>query len=270
MSLDQITHPIYELKVDISNTSRLFEYYMLKDEIQKDDFVLDFGCNVGDGLDILSNFSDNVFGIDVIPKLDDILRKKYFSNSKVEYKIVEQGDFGYPERFFDIIIANNFIEHVNHPNYYLDNFKKLLKPNGFVVLTTVNRKHRLYSWQKPFNPHHVTEFSVSSLKELLANSFKNYEIYGISKRPPFFPDYYKMSQVRKFRNGIYWPLINNLKMIRNTFFKRTPKVLNNQEKPKELSLSKFDINDFQDAFKSISLDKENSSEWIELVAKCYK
>ena len=96
MVLDQRTHPVYELKVDVSNTSRLYEYYMLKDDIKKEDYVLDFGCNIGSGLDVLSDFSDNVFGIDVIPELNDILYEKYKQNPKIEYKIVDQGEFGFP------------------------------------------------------------------------------------------------------------------------------------------------------------------------------
>ena len=270
MVLDQRTHPVYELKVDVSNTSRLYEYYMLKDDIKKEDYVLDFGCNIGSGLDVLSDFSDNVFGIDVIPELNDILHEKYKQNPKIEYKIVDQGEFGFPNNFFDVIVANNFIEHVNDPVFYLDNLKRLLKPNGYLIITTVNRKHRLYPWQKPHNSHHVTEFSVSSLKKLLVKSFNNFHVYGIIKNPPFFPDYISIASIAKLRNSFYWPFINFLKKFKNLLLFKSLNNDKHNEKSIELSLTKLNINDFQNAFEFITIDKKNSKKWIELVAKCYK
>src|SRR5688572_16600513 len=175
MAESQTTHPIYELRVDLSNASRLFEYYMLRSYIQKNEVVLDIGCNTGTGMDILSAFSDKVYGIDVVPELEPILRSKYGGSEKIFYKIVKEGDIPFGEGFFDVIVANNFIEHVEDPSYYLNQFRQMLKPGGRLLLTTVNRELRLYPWQKPFNPHHFTEFSPRSLERLLKKHFAQVE-----------------------------------------------------------------------------------------------
>ena len=274
MALDQTSHPIYKLDVDISNTSRLFEYYMLKDEIKKSDVVLDLGCNSGVGMDILSEFSDFVHGIDVVPELEGLLTEKYKNNDKVSWKIVEIGQFGYPENYFDIIVANNFIEHVEDPEFYLKSLKKLLKPKGVLVLTTVNRKLRLYSWGKPFNPHHYTEYSPNSLAKLVGKVFKEYELKGLVKGPPFFPDYVEIASKLKFDNGIKWPVLDFLKKIKRIFIPVKVVAEDGEGTSKEsenvIVDHKVNISDFEEAFRSIQIDSNQPEKWAEMYVKCHK
>lgn len=274
MAESQTTHPIYELKVDVSNTSRLFEYYMLKDYIKKDDYVLDIGCNTGTGMDILSEFSDHVYGIDVVPELKVILDEKYKDNSKINYKIVTEGEVDFNDGFFDIVVANNFIEHVEDPNFYLRKFKSLLKPNGQLFITTVNRKNRLYFWQKPFNPHHYTEYSVKTLSKILSENFNQVECKGIVKHTPFFPDYLKKAPKLKFDIAIKYPILNTLKKIKNFLIRK--KTETDEVQVAEVSTSvkiaseKFNIKDFENSFTYLNIDTQNQSKWIELFAICKK
>jgi len=273
MAESQTTHPVYELKVDVSNTSRLFEYYMLKDYILKEHTILDIGCNTGTGMDILSHFSDHVYGIDVVPALEGILKEKYKNNPKVKFVIVSEGEVPFADNFFDAIVANNFIEHVEDPAYYLKKFKALLKPNGTLYLTTVNRKNRLYFWQKPYNVHHYTEFSPWSLKRMLNRHFAKVECQGIIKEQPFFPDYIGMSAERKFRLGVKYPVLNFLKRIKAIF--SPDRTVAKTKIPDEISIAdlaseKFSLDDFRESFKYLKLDTTNKKEWIELFAICKK
>jgi SAM-dependent methyltransferase len=273
MTESQTTHPIYELKVDVSNTSRLFEYYMLKDSIKKNDVVLDIGCNTGTGMDILSGFSDHVYGIDVVPELQEILEAKYRENQNIHFKIVKEGEIPFADNFFDVIVANNFIEHVQDPVFYLQMFKKLLKPEGKLYLTTVNRAHRLYSWQKPYNPHHFTEYSAKSLSSVLKTVFDQVSIKGIVKRPPFFPDYVAIAAERKFRLGIKYPVLNFLQRIKSVFVAKKQPVQTETHEPaaqETLKTEKFNIEDFRESFTYISIDEQNKGKWIELFAICEK
>ena len=273
MAESQTTHPIYELKVDVSNTSRLFEYYMLKDYIRKNDFVLDIGCNTGTGMDILSEYSDHIYGIDVVPDLKEILDEKYKDNPKVNYKIVTEGEMDFSDGFFDIIVANNFIEHVESPDFYLKKFKSLLKPDGKLFLTTVNRENRLYFWQKPFNPHHYTEYSVSSLDKILKKHFNHVECFGIIKKTPFFPDYLSQASKLKFNIGVKFPILNFLKRIKRSFIKikNEPEFKESNELTvKKIASEKFNIKDFESSFTYLEINKDDKSKWIELFAICKK
>lgn len=52
---------------------------------------------------------------------------------QVTEELVEQG------RLFDAVCALEIIEHVNYPKEFVDTCAKLLKPNGFLFLSTINR-----------------------------------------------------------------------------------------------------------------------------------
>lgn len=267
----QTTHPIYTLKVDVSNASRLYEYYMCKDYIEKDDIVLDIGCNTGTGMDILSMFANKVCGIDVVPELNDLLKEKYKNNPNIDFKIVKEGDIGYNECFFDVIVAHNFIEHVPNPHYYLEKFKQHLVDNGKLILTTVNRAHRLYWWQKPYNPHHFTEYSYRSLSKILKQHFSYVEIKGIIKRPPFFPDYRAIAAKRKFDNGIKWPVFNFLKQIKKLLVGTKNNIQNQPSHTHTvINLEKFNLEDFKEAFECMEIDTHNKRLWIEFFVICKK
>lgn len=274
MAESQTTHPIYELKVDVSNTSRLFEYYMLKDYIKSSDVVLDIGCNTGTGMDILSGFSDSVYGIDVVPELKEILENKYKDNPKIHFEIVKEGDMHFAPEFFDVIVANNFIEHVEKPDYYLKKFHTLLKPNGRLYLTTVNRKNRLYFWQKPYNKHHYTEYSKKTLERVLTNVFDKVNCLGIVKNPPFFPDYVASASERKFNNGIKYPIINFLKKIKRGIFPEKRKNVIDEKmsdnKMTKIASENFELKDFEKSFSYINIDQTNEEKWVELFAICTK
>ncbi|MGB0165828.1 MAG: class I SAM-dependent methyltransferase [Luteibaculum sp.] len=272
MYLDQKTHPVYELKVDVSNVSRLFEYYLLLEKIKPEHSVLDIGCNTGTGMDILSLKSNDVCGIDVIPTLAPILSSKYDSNPKISWKIVDEGGLGFQKKF-DWIVASNFIEHVPNPKYYIEEFKKHLKPNGILYLTTVNRNIRLFPWQKPYNQHHFTEYSTRSLKRLVKPYFKECTLGGIIKDEPFFPNYMANSFKQKVDFGIKLPLkcfLMNLKRGRISFKNPVESPENTPPVSTEPNhkIEQFNLDDFLPYFKHLREDFTHSNNWVELVCYC--
>lgn len=265
---DQRSHPVYELKVNVSNASRLFEYYALKPFINSGSDVLDIGCNSGVGMDIIKSFGCKVYGIDVIPKLKSLLEEKYKDDNDIFFEIVSEGKLGFKGKKFDYIIANNFIEHVPNPDYYLNKFLEKLKLGGKLFLTTVNRNLRLFPWQKPFNQHHFTEYSPKQLKRLVKKHFNKIELKGIIKSPPFFIDYKKDALRRKIDLGIKLPFKLFLKRIKSIFFKRNEpekqeKIIENSKE--KYKLEKFILEDFKNAFDCIEIDNgKKLKHWSEI------
>lgn len=72
------------------------------------------------------------------------------------------------------------IEHVADDQAFVDTLKKRLQLGAYLLITTPNRRHRLFGdWQKPWNAFHVREYSVAQLNQLLLPYFERVEIMHI-------------------------------------------------------------------------------------------
>jgi 2-polyprenyl-3-methyl-5-hydroxy-6-metoxy-1,4-benzoquinol methylase len=80
----------------------------------------------------------------------------------------------YAEGYFDMAVCNNLWEHVPDPLLLLAKIKRVLRPGGFIIISTPSR----YRWNnllrairgKPLemvSKHHVTEYSVGQVVEQL-------------------------------------------------------------------------------------------------------
>ena len=96
--------------------------------------VLDLGCYDGTLGEILINNNNEVFGIEGSKDVAEIARQK-----GITVKIQDLEDsFGFKANFFDVIVAGEVIEHILDTDYFIEHVKRVLKPNGFLVLSTPN------------------------------------------------------------------------------------------------------------------------------------
>lgn len=84
---------------------------------------------------------------------------------------------------FDAVVSFQVIEHIAEVNSYAQEVCRILKPGGNLFLTTPNRKLRLLSFQKPWNPYHVREYSGNELYRFLKHRFEPVQMYGIMAQP---------------------------------------------------------------------------------------
>jgi len=47
----------------------------------------------------------------------------------------------FEDNFFDLVICNNVLEHIEKPTFFFQQIEKKLKPSGFFIAKTPNRKH---------------------------------------------------------------------------------------------------------------------------------
>lgn len=58
---------------------------------------------------------------------------------------IEEG-IPYPDKTFDVVYAAEFIEHIVDPDFFIEECKRVLRPGGYVIITTPN----LAAWYNRF------------------------------------------------------------------------------------------------------------------------
>ena len=139
--------------------------------------VLDVGCNVGYGIQVLASTAASVAGIDVSPQAVQAAQQRLGSTADI--RLYDGVQCSFTARSFDVATSFQVIEHVSDYQAYLSEIIRLLRPDGLVVFTTPNARIRLDPGMKPWNEFHVREFNHSELKELLSTWFEAVEIRGL-------------------------------------------------------------------------------------------
>lgn len=151
----------------------VWKHIMNKIETGKEN-VLDIGCGVGLGLRLINLLhpEKKLYGVD-ISELAVERVNKYLPNAILECEKVPP--LNYDDDFFDIIICTEFLEHITDPVFALKEIKRVLKPEGKVLITIPN--NCLGS-----APEHLHQWNFDEFNNLL-NSIKfqilNYKVFRI-------------------------------------------------------------------------------------------
>ena len=147
--------------------------------------ILDYGCGTGYGADILAKKAKLVTAIDISDEAI-LYAKKNYSSHNLNFKTTSKFKKEEFKEMFDVITSFQVIEHVISEKEFLTNLFELLKPGGFLILTTPNKKNRLFSYiQKPWNVFHIKEYSELELNYTLKKYFTTVEVLNISAKKEF-------------------------------------------------------------------------------------
>ncbi len=150
--------PIKRVKVDSEMT------YL---ERRDGGLLLEVGCGNGDLLRRMQGFGWSVEGVDPDPGAVAAASSK---GLRVSCGRVE--DLRYPADRFDAVVMNHVIEHVENPSGLLRGCRRILKPNGQLIVTTPNKAslcHALYreAWMQIDSPRHMYLFTPRTLEDLV-------------------------------------------------------------------------------------------------------
>ena len=101
--------------------------------------ILDYGCGRGWMAPFLSQFG-RVTGIDFGPAGIELAKKHYGNNA--DFFLInlknQSSELSRMEGQFDLVVCSEVIEHITDQPAFLKQLARLLKPNGYCVLTTPN------------------------------------------------------------------------------------------------------------------------------------
>lgn len=106
--------------------------------------ILDVGCGGGILTENLSKYKANIIGID-ISKMLIKTAKKHSKRNNITYHVCDINQFSaINKKKFDIITCMELIEHINDQENLIKICKQLLKKNGSIFLSSVNKKIMSY------------------------------------------------------------------------------------------------------------------------------
>jgi len=195
--------------------------------------LLDIGCGTGDFLNAAKSNGWNVTGIEPNEKARTIANTKTVNNvfdiTKLE---------SLPAESFDVISLWHVLEHLPELENHIQVFKKLLKPNGSLIIAVPNHKSFDANYYKEFwaaydVPRHLWHFSQNSIK----NIFAKFEMNVIKTLPMKFDAFYVSLLSEKYKTGKQNPfkafligLRSNLKAKQSSEYSSLIYVLKNVKK----------------------------------------
>ena len=192
--------------------------------------VLDIGAGTGDFLHACQLKGWSVSGVEP----NDGARKIALE------KGIELSDdfFSIEEMRFDVITLWHVLEHVENLQTYIQQIKKVLKPNGVLIIAVPNYKsfdavyYKQY-WAAFDVPRHLWHFSQFSIQKL----FNEVAMKVVGTKPMLFDSYYVSLLSEKYKSGFMNPfkafyigLRSNLKAKRTSEYSSLIYILKNTQK----------------------------------------
>jgi SAM-dependent methyltransferase len=133
--------------------------------------VLDAGCGVGYGCAILAaGGARRVVGLDRSPEA--ILNARERAGDVAEFVLGDLGQLPFEDDAFDLVTCFEAIEHVVDPERTLDELRRVLRPEGVLLISSPNRE--LFT---PGNPFHVHEYTPDELQGALERRFASVRLF---------------------------------------------------------------------------------------------
>lgn len=118
--------------------------FILNHTSLKDLNVLDIGCGGGVLSEAMAEKGALVTGLDVEPEAI-AAAKKHAKEKKLKLHYVCQAIETFDDKDFDVITCMEMLEHVPSPQPIIHHCARLLKPQGYLFLSTINRTFHAYA-----------------------------------------------------------------------------------------------------------------------------
>ena len=181
--------------------------------------LLDLGA--GAGIVQAMNFrglAQKVCGVDLDPRVET---NPFLDEGKVS----DAGEIPYPDASFDLVVADNVMEHLDRPEDVFREIFRVLKPGGKLLFKTPNRNHYMpmiarmtphsfHQWVNRLRGRHETDTfptrylcnAPSQIKAIAANSGLTLESIELIEGRP---EYLRMSAATYLAGLLYERLVNS-------------------------------------------------------------
>lgn len=148
-----------------------YHRYFLARELSRAKDVLDVASGEGYGSAFLAQTARSVVGIDIDPASVEHAAREYRS-ANLRYTEGEATKLPLDDHSVDVVVSFETIEHLADQCAFLAEVKRLLRPGGFLIVSTPDMN--VYSGPgTEANPYHVRELTEPEFRETLARAFRH-------------------------------------------------------------------------------------------------
>ena len=138
--------------------------------------VLDIACGEGYGSALIGRVAAQVTGVDIA---SDAVRHaaESYGTDNVSFALGECADIPVADGSVDVVVSFETLEHVAEQSKFLREIKRVLRPEGILVLSTPNTDVYKEILTEP-NPFHVKELDQTEFRSILGENFANFRLFG--------------------------------------------------------------------------------------------
>ena len=151
--------------------------------------VLDIACGTGYGIGVVQSKARRVTGVDIDPEA----ARAALSECNERGSVLLADGLGLPfeDAAFDVVTSFETLEHLHERGEFLAELRRVLAPEGVLLLSTPNANYTKPINGKPSNPFHIFEYRPEELRSELEayfsiKQFLGQTLDGAIKIPPFY------------------------------------------------------------------------------------
>ncbi|MGY6588966.1 MAG: class I SAM-dependent methyltransferase [Wenzhouxiangella sp.] len=138
--------------------------------------VVDAACGEGYGSALLKRTAAQVVGVDIDPDAVAHARQRY-ARDGLRFECANCTALPLADDSADCIVSFETLEHLAEQDELLAEFRRVLRPDGFLLLSSPDKK--TYSDETGYdNPFHVRELYRDELEALIQRHFPAFRLYG--------------------------------------------------------------------------------------------
>lgn len=132
--------------------------------------VLDVACGEGYGSALMARVAASVTGVDVAPKAIAHAEVAYGNRPGLKFINASCDALPFDDAQFDVVVSFETIEHIKTQDKFLSEIRRVLKPDGVLVMSSPNKTE--YSDVRGYtNEFHVKELYADELANLVSGHF---------------------------------------------------------------------------------------------------
>lgn len=151
--------------------------------------VIDIGCSIGVGSNVISHQARHVWGVDINTESIKFANDT-FARPNLSFEVYDVENPGPREHAkFDLVVMSEVIEHVEDPDKALQTMKTFFHDKSVGYITTPNKNNPNLSQEDlPHNELHLKEWRAGEFYEYLTKHFQHVTLFSIPKLKQWNPE----------------------------------------------------------------------------------